>query len=199
MLTRVLIIAAIGLSATGCQFGRQNIQVLENPLLVPGHDREFVWNQIVDTLDDYFRIAREERVRQIGNVLTEGRIETFPVVGATYFEPWRRDSTPGFERKYATLQSVRRRATVRVWPATGGYFVEVIVVRELEDLERPEFAPIGGEVFRHDGTLVRDEGQTREQPISLGWIPLGRDTSLEQRILTDIHSRLYVTMESLPK
>jgi hypothetical protein len=37
----------------------------------------------VDAVDDYFRIEREERVRLIGGVLTEGRIDTFPITGST--------------------------------------------------------------------------------------------------------------------
>ena len=67
-------------------------------------------SQAVDAVDDYFRIEREERVRLIGGVLTEGRIDTFPIIGSTIFEPWRKDSTPGYEKVHATLQSIRRRA-----------------------------------------------------------------------------------------
>ena len=67
---------------------------IENPLFVPPMDRELLWNQTVDAVDDYFRIEREERVRLIGGVLTEGRIDTFPTIGSTILEPWRRDSTP---------------------------------------------------------------------------------------------------------
>ena len=160
----------------------------ENPALIPTHDREFLWNQIVDTVDDYFVIEREDRVRQIGNTLTEGRINTFPQVGATSLEPWRRDSTKGFERRLATLQTIRRFAIVRVWPAEGGYRVEVAVFKELEDLDSPEFAPVGGDVFRHDGTLVRAEDR-EEGPVTLGWIPQGRDPGLEQQILLEIQAR----------
>ena len=51
--------------------------MLDNPLVVAG-DTDFVWNQIVDTLDDYFRIQREQRVQNPGVAATEGLIETFP-------------------------------------------------------------------------------------------------------------------------
>src|SRR5262245_5310738 len=50
---------------------------IQNPLFIPPVDREFLWNQTVDAVDDYFRIEREDRVRLIGGVLTEGRIDTF--------------------------------------------------------------------------------------------------------------------------
>jgi hypothetical protein len=163
---------------------------IENPMFVPPLDGEFLWNQTVDAVDDYFRIEREERVRLIGGVLTEGRIDTFPITGSTLMEPWRKDSTPGYEKLHATLQSIRRRALVRVIPAEGGYLLEVAVHKELEDLDKPEHATAGGATLRHDGSLVRPEGASGRYSTTLGWIPLGRDMTLEQRILADLRARL---------
>jgi hypothetical protein len=164
-----------------------------NPVLVPVADGEVAWNQIVDTVDDYFKIDREERVRMIGGMPTAGRIDTFPLAGATLLEPWRRDSTGGFERLHSTLQSVRRRAVVHVVPVEQGYSVEVIVMKELEDLDRPEQSPVGQIGV---GSLMYDDspgGQQRNEPggpLTLGWISLGRDISLEQRILAEIQGRM---------
>jgi hypothetical protein len=163
---------------------------IDNPMFVPALDREFLWNQAVDAIDDYFRIEREERVRLIGGVLTEGRIDTFPITGSTIFEPWRKDSTPGYEKWHATLQSIRRRGTIRVIPMEGGYLLEVAVQKELEDLDKPEHATAGGATLRHDGSLVRQEGASGRYSATLGWIPLGRDVTLEQRILADLRARL---------
>jgi hypothetical protein len=181
---------------SGCQglFHRRAAapQALPNPLFIPPVDREFLWNQSVDAIDDYFRIEREERVRLIGGVLTEGRIDTFPTVGSTVFEPWRVDSTPGYEKVHATLQSIRRRATLRVIPVEGGYLLDVVVQKELEDLDKPQHATAGGATLRHDGTLVRQEGPPGRFSVTLGWIPIGRDLTLEQRILADISARLDV-------
>ncbi len=165
---------------------------IENPMFVPALDREFLWNQSVDAVDDYFRIEREERVRLIGGVLTEGRIDTFPITGSTIFEPWRRDSTPGYEKFHATFQSIRRRALLRVIPTEGGYLLDVAVQKELEDLDKPEHATAGGATLRHDGSLVRQEGASGRFSTTLGWIPLGRDVTLEQRILADLRARLDV-------
>ena len=162
----------------------------ENPLFTPVADREFVWHQVVDTIDNHFQIAREEPVRLIGGVLSEGRLETVPLVGSTYLEPWHTDSTPGFERLHATLQSVRRQATVRVIPTEGGFLIEVTVIKELEDVDRPERATVGGATLRHDGSLVRREGGIEGGPVTLGWIPLGRDQALEQRILLELRGRI---------
>src|SRR5438132_11782156 len=124
----VLLLVALGVLASGCARFRlplgHNLLAgpgpIQNPMFVPAQDREFLWNQTVDAVDDYFRIEREDRVRLIAGVLTEGRIDTFPTIGSTLFEPWRTDSTMGYEKLHATLQSIRRRATVRVIPVDGG-------------------------------------------------------------------------------
>jgi hypothetical protein len=165
-------------------------QPIENPLFLPPVEREFLWNQTIDAMDDYFRIEREDRVRLIGGVLTEGRIDTFPTIGSTIFEPWRGDSTRGYEKIHATLQSIRRRATIRVIPVEGGYLLDVVVQKELEDLDKPEHATAGGATLRHDGTIVRQEGPPGRYSVTLGWIPIGRDLALEQRILADVMARL---------
>lgn len=185
------------LALTGCARFRHHAGAdtggpppIENPLFVPALDREFLHNQAVDAVDDYFRIEREERIRLIGGVLTEGRIDTFPITGSTMFEPWRKDSTPGYEKLHATLQSLRRRALVRMIPTEGGYLLDVVVQKELEDLDKPEHATAGGATLRHDGTIVRQEGASGRYSTTLGWIPLGRDVTLEQRILADMRARL---------
>lgn len=164
----------------------------QNPLFVSGLDPEFLHNQVVDAIDDHFKIQREERVRDAGGVLTEGRVETYPQVGGTLFEPWRKDSTPGFEKLHATLQSIRRRALVRIIPVEGGTLLDVAVYKELEDVAFPEGASVGDSTMRYDLSLVRQQGKERLAPGSLGWIPQGRDASLEQRILGELRGRLNV-------
>lgn len=167
---------------------------LPNPMLVPITDREFVWNQVVDELDDYFRIEREQRVQETGGVLTEGRIDTLPTPGATVLEPWYRDSTPGFERKLSSLQSMRRRAVARVIPTQTGYWVEVQVIKELEDVAQPEQSTVSisnsAAGDRYDTSVGRAEQTATNRSDSLGWICLGRDSSLEQQILQELKARL---------
>ena len=80
-----------------------------NPVLVPQSNRVLVWEQVVDVVDDYFRIERERRVRLVGNVLTEGLIDTFPQDGATWLEPHLGDTVGSFNRTESTLQTIRRR------------------------------------------------------------------------------------------
>ena len=67
--------------------------VFENPFFIPVANHEFLWTVVVDTVDDYFDIAYEQQVREIGGVLMEGWIESKPLAGATLIEPLRKDST----------------------------------------------------------------------------------------------------------
>jgi hypothetical protein len=162
-----------------------------NPIMVPVIDEGLAWDQIADVVDDYFKIAREQRVRRSGEAWTEGRIETAPLDGATVLEPHRRDSVGSFNRWESTFQSIRRRATVRVIPDPNGYLVEVIVVKEIEDLPKPEKARAGPAAFGTEQTMpsrrLEEVIRTHSSP---RWIPLGRDPALEQRMLADIHARL---------
>jgi hypothetical protein len=198
----LLLLPLLG-SFSGCAaihnpFGQRTHSVVENPLFVPAMDREFLWNQCVDAIDDYFRIQTESRVRVDAGILTEGQIHTYPTTGSTWLEPWRTDSTRGYEKWHATFQSIRRRATLRVIPTEGGYLIDVYVLKELEDLDKPENATAGGATLRHDGTLVRQEGPAGRYSVTLGWIPLGRDMTLEQQILADLQARLNVAGELTP-
>jgi hypothetical protein len=183
----------IACATSGCSLFRKSgpPPQLPNPLEIPVSDHEFAWNVIVDTVDDYFEIAREERVHLIGDVMTEGKIETRAASGATILEPWRRDRTRGFELWQGTFQSIRRQAEISVSPSSVGYGVHVIVRKELEDLARPEWATTGGIIQRYDGSLTRPSGERIGGPLTLGWIPQGRDIALEQKILADLYARMY--------
>jgi hypothetical protein len=172
--------------------------------LVPVTNRDYAWDQIVDVVDDYFKIAQEDRVKIVGDVVTEGRIDTFPVTGATIFEPWRRDSVNLSERWESTLQSIQRRASIRVIPDERGYVVDVSVWKELEDVPKPIMASAGAATFRYDTSLQRDTEFDPDpnripgdpaRPVgprtpTAGWIYLGRDPALEQEMLAKIRLKL---------
>lgn len=161
-----------------------------NPIELPPAEDHFVWSQVVDSVDDYFRIAREQPVQNSGGIVLDGRIETSYRIGASLLEPWRKDSTAGFERLQSTLQSVRRRAVVTVRPIGNGYTLEVVVQKDLEDTDRSQYSTESTAAMRHDGTVIRTDDAYDDSPQTLGWIPLGRDTSLEQVILRDIFGRI---------
>ena len=145
----------------------------KNSVIIPPLDAETVWTQMVDVVDDYFKIAAEQRVVFSNGVPAEGRIDTFPQTGSTLLEPWRGDSIGFRERLEATLQSIRRIGTMRLSPDPGGWRIEAVVRKELENMPRPMMATTGGASFRNDDSLYRD--------------PL-----LEQRMLSKLLTKLGV-------
>lgn len=160
-----------------------------NPVFVPVQDPNLLWDQLVDVMDDYFEIEREDRVRLVGDILTEGQLQTVPRGSSTIFEPWNRDSVTRYERWEATLQSTRRIGIVRVIPAEGGFLVDVVVNKELEDVAKPDAVFIGDESLRNDSSMRRFNNNANGGGMSLGWIPKGRDAALEQEIICQLQSR----------
>jgi hypothetical protein len=146
-------------------------------------------------------------------VPTEGRIDTFPQTGATLLEPWRADSVGFRERLEATMQSIRRVGTLRLAADPAGWRIEVAVQKELEHVARPMRATAGGASFRNDDSLYRYGTplptlgqQVGDQPrpvatptATLGWIPLGPDPLLEQRMLTRLLAKLGVAPVPQPE
>ncbi|MBM4021680.1 MAG: hypothetical protein FJ284_05445 [Planctomycetes bacterium] len=177
-----------------------------NSVVIPPLDAEVVWTKMVDVTDDYFKVQSEQRVVFAAGVPTEGRIDTFPQTGATILEPWRGDSVGWHERWESTLQSIRRIGTLRLIPDPGGWRVEVVVNKELEYLPRPMRATAGGASFRNDDSLYRygtplptlgQQVGDQPRPVAaptpaIGWIPVGRDPLLEQRILGKLLAKLGV-------
>lgn len=159
-------------------------------VMIPVGDGNLLWDKLVDSVDTYFEIDREERVRMVGDVITEGRLTTRPEIGATMFEPWRSDSVGGYNRLESTLQTMRRQAIVRVLPDQGGYLVDVAVYKELADIARPQFATASTAAFRSDSSIVRYVEPIGDVPVNAGWIPQGRDPLLEQRIIQDLQRKL---------
>ena len=180
---------------------------VKSSAVIPPLDADLVWKNMVDVADDYFKVAAEQRVVFANGVPTEGRIDTFPQTGATLLEPWRADSVGFRERLESTLQSIRRIGTLRLAPDPAGWRIEVVVNKELEYLPRPMRATTGGASFRNDDSLYRygtplptlgQQVGDQPRPVAaptpnLGWIPLGRDPLLEQRMLSKVLARLGVS------
>lgn len=165
-------------------------QYVPNPLELPAVPDDFLWLQVVDTLDDYFRIARQQPVVNRTGYVLEGKIETSYKIAGSVLEPWRKDTPAGFERLQGTLQSIRRRALVTVRPTASGYNVEVIVQKDLEDTDRTQYATESTAGVRHDGSRLSRQDSFDDSPQTLGWIPLGRDSVLENVILNDLFGRV---------
>lgn len=190
-----------GVQITGCQWfapGSANLRavaanfpggIIPNPLVIPDMDANFLWNQVVDSVDDYFAIQSERPVIKDSQQWLEGSLQTLPQIGATYLEPWQLDATGGFERLQSSLQTIRRELQLTVVPVTEGYQISVQVQKWLEDVDRSLAAVDGAPALRHDGGLVRTDPSVRGAPQTLGWIEMERDFELEQRILAAILGR----------
>lgn len=194
---------------TGCQFWQgtepqvdpgvhRAANLMPNPLAVPLLPRDVVMEQVSDELDNYFKIKREERVRLSNNILTEGWIETHPRIGSTLLEPWHSDSSAGFEKLHSTLQTIRRFARVRIIPKEDVYQIDLKVYKELEDLPKPQHATASGTVIRYDNSVDVNRDEIIDYQRTRGWIPLGRDIVLEQRILANLKTRLDLACQDHP-
>jgi hypothetical protein len=160
-------------------------------VFIPVSNEDYTWEMIVDVVDDYFQVDQENRVQRVGNVMTEGRIETFPQVGATLLEPNHIDSVGRYNLVESTFQSTRRRAEIRVVPQQGGWQVEAIVYKELEDLPRPENSTAGAATYRFDSSInSRLDEQVSRTKLSKFWIPMGRDCEIETEMLLEIQHRI---------
>jgi hypothetical protein len=114
-----------------------------------------------------------------------GRIITHPTIAPGY-EQWFKPGSPDSNKRLlATLQSIRHYAVVKIDVARdGGYWVDVKVFMELEDVDRPIRATAGAAAFRSDDQTVDRQAEVIDPvPVGSGWIPIGEDEALEQEIL----------------
>ncbi len=156
---------------------------VENPVYVPLGTSESAYRKVfagvIDIVDDYFDIAETN--------MYAGLIRTHPRV-APGLEQFFKPGSPDFDQRLlATLQSIRHFAVVKIDGARdGGFWVDVKVYKELENVERPLRATAGAAAFRSDITVERQFEVIEPVGVSGGWIPIGEDVPLEQEILARI-------------
>jgi hypothetical protein len=194
---RLPLACLLALLPAGCATG----PLVDNPLRVPGvnvpPDMEGavliqpgpgktypeVFDEVLDAVDDYFTIAYANRY--------EGRILSTPLLAPGLEQPFRRGSPDLYERVLASFQAYRYRCEVRLKEADpSGYFVRVIVRKELKDYTAPAGLFTGVPLFGDFSLVGRDQyllvGPDATSPISDPadrWIPKGRETAIEQAIL----------------
>jgi hypothetical protein len=152
---------------------------IENPVYIPlGHESYgLVFESVLQTLiDQGFEIQEANRY--------DGRVEALPRT-APGLGLWMKPGSPSFrERLLSTLQSYRHRVSVVIQPAdNGGYFVEIIARKELEDLARPTRSTAGAAFFRNETTVERQFEVIDATVVDSAWIYKGRDPALEQRLI----------------
>ncbi len=165
-----------------------------NPVFVENYDHELLWAVLVDVIDMHFEIEREMPIRLYGNVLTEGRLDAKPKIGASLLEPWHADSVGLRERFDCTLQTIRRRVEVRVIPDSvsnqAGYQIDVKVYKELEDNKIPLMSPASVANLRFEDQVDNDPNRIDVDQSAAGWYIIERDTAMENRLLLEILYRL---------
>lgn len=162
---------------TGCSASRP--MIVSNPVFVPANVQHAAWERTVDTLHAFhFPIVRENRL--------DGVIETDYRVGSNILEPWHGDSVGAANRLESTLQSIRRKVKVDLTPVDGGFLVAVEAHKELEDLNGVAENTTGAATFREGAPLERNLKVVVGQSSPSGWTSLGRDTDLEQAILSEL-------------
>lgn len=178
----VLILLAL-LLVSGCALPgsrKASLAAVSNPLLISTGNEDVAWEQIVDVLHEYhFEIERENRQART--------IETKFRVGSGLLEPWHKESVGWQNRLESTLQSIRRKVIVTISPCQQGYAVQVVALKELENLDAVAANSPGGATFQESAPLERDLSQVVGQSRPSGWIPQGRDLELERDLLARLN------------
>lgn len=153
----------------------------QNPIYLPLGPQSYgqVFETVLQLLSDYnFEIANGDTNRY------DGRIETIPRISPGLGLILKPGSPNLYDRLLSTLQTYRHRVSVVIMPAQqGGYFVEVIARKELEDLPRPLRSTIGASIFRLDNTVDRQYEVIDATFFEPSWIFKCRDVSLEQELI----------------
>jgi hypothetical protein len=153
---------------------------VENPVYLPGNPAAYnmIFDKVIDIVDDYFEIAEANRY--------DGSIKTFPKIAPGLEQPFKPGSPDFNQRLLASLQSIRHRAVVLLRAAeNGGFFVDVKVYKDMEDVPQPLRSLGGAAAFRSDNSLDRQYEVIDPTNIDVNstWFYIGRDTKLEQVIL----------------
>jgi hypothetical protein len=161
----------------------------ENPVLIAPveaspkayHD---VFERVLNVVERHFNIDYANRY--------DGQIICAPKIAPGIEQPWRSGSPDPRERLLATIQTMRFRCIINMRPAEEkGYFVQVTIYRELEDLARPIVAP-NASVFRDTASVDRSLLVIDPTiPSESNWIPKGRDTAFENELLQQIRKCQY--------
>ncbi len=169
-----------------------------NPLYIRTDDNQWLWESIVDVVDNYFEITDEspvlkDEIQKNGSLVrryTEGRLDTKPVIAPGVFQPWKKSSANISQRWQATFQTVRRYAVVRVVPEDNGFKINLAVYNEMENQSNPMNSNKSISNFTFSDDLSQLELPAGPNAPSEGWFPIGRNFELEQTILEELAWRL---------
>jgi hypothetical protein len=172
----------IGIGALGCSAPAQPTSpTVERVSLNTPSDFETLWETAGNTLrSHYFRLDRQDR--------QEGVITTFPETTANWFELWRPQPEPAFYWLEANTHTTQRRATVWIKPAasSGDYEVQVQVDRYQYSLPERQVTNSAEALRMFSSGSPTYAGRNESPSQTASWIPLGRDATMEQKVLQQI-------------
>jgi len=155
---------------------------------------EALWQASREVLRRYdFPLDRQDR--------RDGVITTLPLTGKQFFEFWRHDAVGSADEAESTVQTLYKRATVRIRRSSDEadtYQAEVIVQVYRSDRPQPQVTSTSEaySLFRLPGddgarNMLLDKGRDelgRETDESEWIVPLGRDRNLETIMAMKIDS-----------
>lgn len=151
----------------------------DNPVYIAPMFYGRVFESILQTLGDYgFEVGPGDSNR------FDGRIDALPRIAPGLGLLLKPGSPDLYERLLSTTQTYRHRVSVLIQPADmGGYHIEFIARKELEDLPRPIRSSVGGAVYRSENTVERQFEVIDATYFDPSWVFKGRDTALEQELI----------------
>src|SRR5262249_57290208 len=115
---------------------------------------------------------------------TDGDSEPPPTTAPGIEQPWKPGTPDLSQRLLPFPQTIRHRAIVIITTAEdGGYFIDLKVYKELQDLPRPSRATAGDATVRLEQTVQRQFEGVEPEPFESAGVSLGRACELEPRLL----------------
>ncbi len=122
-----------------------------------------------------------------------GLVVTWPSTSGQWFEFWRRDVHGAYQSLEASIHTIRREVTLTVQPVDGGQPDEQQVTVQVEKsrYSAPErqVTTASGALTIYSEHIPTEEGLRRRRVEGEHWVPLGRDSLLEEYLLKQILSR----------
>lgn len=171
------------LASWGCH-APASLELSESARVVPCDDEAYavLWESAKDALRGHrFRLDRTDR--------RDGTLTTLPEGSQHFFELWRDDVATRGDFWEATLCPIRRSVTVRFDRSSDSDECKVAVVVRKERLSAPERQINNSAAalrFFSDSLPTVQRGELLSREDGARWVDLGRDASLERRILESI-------------
>lgn len=178
ILTALAAITLIGCTET------PNVGAVEK-ICSPLPDVQTAMNTAEDVLAKMnFNIAKAD--------VKHGYILTHPLTGAQSFEFWRKDNVGSFNSAEANLHTIRRTIEMNITQQDGQTCVDCVAIAERMSLPERYAGNTShaAALFTKSGDSTQKLMLNSDQEKGLAWINLGRDTELENEILSRLKAKL---------